>query len=97
LHEIDGRVVDGVAGEMSSEGSGASHGNGRARQVANSETAASSGEDSNGGELDRRLAAVERLVQVHDRTIKRALDLAASYLNEPRGKPGGAGRTESEP
>jgi hypothetical protein len=97
LHEIDGRVVDSVAGEISSEGSGASHGNGRARQVANSETAASSSGDSNGGELDRRLAAVERLVRVHDRAIKRALDLAASYLNEPRGKPGGTGRTESEP
>lgn len=94
LHEIDGRMVDGVASEMSSEGSGASHGNGHARQ--SSGVAASSRVASNTAELDRRLAAVEQLVKVHDRTIKRALDLAASYLNEPRGKSSGVGRAESD-
>jgi general secretion pathway protein A len=98
LHEIDGRMVDSVASEMSSEGSGASHVNGRGKQIANGDVTASSGVDSNSGELDRRLAAVERLVKVHDRTIKRALDLAASYLNEPRGKPTGAAPSpEGEP
>lgn len=97
LHEIDGKMVDSVAGEMSSEGSSVGYGNGRGKQIANGNAAVSSRADSNGGELDRRLAAVERLVKVHDRTIKRALDLAASYLNEPRGKATGTAPTESEP
>jgi len=96
LHEIDGKMVDSVAGEMSSEGSGASPVNGRGKKIANGEGTANGPVDSNGGELDRRLAAVERLVKVHDRTIKRALDLAASYLNEPRGKPTGASSPEGE-
>ena len=97
LHEIDGRMVDSVAGEMTSEGSGASHVNSRGKRVANGEASASGSDDSNGVELDRRLAAVEQLVKVHDRTIKRALDLAASYLNEARGKPAGAPSPEGEP
>src|SRR5579859_5526055 len=96
-HEIAGQMVDSVAGEMTSEGSGASYRNGQGREIANSDMAANSPRDSSGGEFDRRLAAVERLVKLHDRTIKRALDLAASYLNEPRGKATGTGSMESEP
>ena len=96
-HEIDERMVDGVAGEMSSEGNGARHRNGQESETAHTDVAGSSRGDGNGGEFDRRLAAVEKLVKVHDRTIKRALDLAASYLNEPRGKATGTGHTESEP
>ncbi len=97
LHEIDGGMVDSVAGEMSSEGSAASPVNGRGKQIGNGDASVSSRVDSNESELDRRLAAVERLVKVHDRTIKRALDLAASYLNEPREKPTGASSPERGP
>jgi hypothetical protein len=97
-HEIDGSMVDSVAGEMLSEGSGAGNVNGPGKPIANGDMTASSHVDSTGGEIDRRLAAVERLVKVHDRTIKRALDLAASYLNDPRGKPTGATPSpDSEP
>ncbi len=88
-------MVDSVAAEMTSEGSAAGQVNGRGKHIANGEAVASSHVDSS-GELDRRLAAVERLVKVHDRTIKRALDLAASYLNEPRGKSTGVS-PEGEP
>jgi hypothetical protein len=97
LHEIDGRMVDNVAGEMTGEGSAASHVNGRGRRVVSGEGTASNRVEGTGSEIDQRLAAVERLVKVHDRTIKRALDLAASYLNEPHGKTTGTSPSEGEP
>ena len=64
---------------MSSEGIGAGGGNGR-EHVPTRETAAA-GTAGSSEDLGRRLASVERLVQAHDRTIKRALDVVASYLN----------------
>jgi len=86
LHEINGGMVDNIAGEMSSDGSSISDGNGRGKQMTNTNVPVKSRIDSSGSELDRRLTAVEHLVRIHDRTIKRALDLAASYLNEPHAK-----------
>jgi general secretion pathway protein A len=87
VHEISGEMVDDVAGEMSSEGSGAVHAYSRGTGQDVTEGAVADRSGNGAGDFDRRLAAVERVVKVHDRTIKRALDLAASYLNEPRGKP----------
>jgi len=84
LHTIDADIVDNVAGEMSSEGANAAQATMRPepdKKEPISVTAGPGMEDA--AELDRRLASVERLVKVHDRTIKRALDLAASYLNGP--------------
>jgi|SRR5579872_328592 len=80
LHEITGETVDSVAAEMSVEGIGAGLTNDR-RDTEVKETAAphSGSNDTRG--LESRLASVERLVLVHDRTIKRALDVVASYLN----------------
>lgn len=87
MHEISGEMVDDVAGEMSSEGSGGGYADNRGARIEHAEGAATNRTDNGASDLDRRLSSVERLVKVHDRTIKRALDLAASYLNEPRGKP----------
>jgi general secretion pathway protein A len=84
LHRIDDAVVDSVGGEMAREA-------GRPmpepqprmaepQQPFNGESAA---KHSNGEAaiFEPRIAALERLVKVHDRTIKRAIELAATYLN----------------
>ena len=96
-HEIDGEMVDSVAGEISSEGSGANQRNGHGQQGATGEVAAIDHGSDNSGDFNRRLAALERRVKAHDRTIKRAIDVVASYLNEPRGKANNAPPAEGEP
>ena len=90
LHEITDQVVEGVAGEMSNEGTSS------VREIAGNrpmkrEIAPVEANTPNTGELERRLASLEKLVNVHDRTIKRAIELASDYLNgdaavESRGK-----------
>ena len=79
LHEINESVVDTVAGEMSSEGmrpprGGAYGGGGNGQSLAS---------DLNGAAaiFEERLASLEKLVKVHDRTIRRAIELTAAYLN----------------
>jgi general secretion pathway protein A len=79
LHEIDAAVVNRVAAEMSLEGL-------RTKLDLGRNTAAPKGamtESANGELVDfeQRLSSVEELVRMHDRTIKRAIELAASYLN----------------
>jgi general secretion pathway protein A len=78
LHEIDGTVVDSVAGEMSMEGL-------RTKiDLADSNAAVKEpgpAAPNEGPDFERRLSSLEALVGIHDRTIKRALGLAASYLN----------------
>jgi general secretion pathway protein A len=97
-HEIGGSMVDVVAGEMSAESAGvvvdltsSLRGPGSAQRKA--------AEDANG--FDHRLTSLERLVQVHDEAIRRALELVSTYLDQkdalpaaeahPRGKAGGGG------
>ncbi len=86
LHEIDDQMVDNVAGEMSHEGLSTlreievHHRPSPRREVALA-AAPVNGPVNGAAEFEQRLEAVERLVQVHDKTIKRAIDLASDYLN----------------
>ena len=81
LHEVTAELVELVAGEMASEGM---------RTTAKAERLQRSPEevparDSDGddiAELGQRLASIEELVQVHDRTIRRAIELLANYLDK---------------
>jgi len=76
LHEINESVVDTVAGEMSSEGMRPPrNGNGQSLTGDLNGTAAI---------FEDRLASLEKLVKVHDRTIRRAIELTAAYLNRPK-------------
>ena len=78
-HAISAAFVDNVAGEMQSEGA---EGIGKQpREATPVEPAEVNGGATPPADLDHRLRALERIVRVHDRTIKRALDLAASYFN----------------
>jgi general secretion pathway protein A len=87
LHEIDERVVDTVASEMSTEGMRpARNGNGNGAAV-NGAPVASYSNGAAASVLEDRLASVEKLVKVHDRTIRRAIELTAAYLNRAP-KPG---------
>lgn len=81
LHEIDEKVVDTVAGEMSSEGMRAIRAGAHSQAVNGKANA----DHSNGANtaFEERLASVEKLVKVHDRTIRRAIELTAAYLNRP--------------
>jgi len=79
LHRIDDKVVDTVAAEMSSEGT---------RMVAPPPPVAAPREppplhqaNGAGADVEGRLASLETLVRAHDRTIKRGIELAASYFN----------------
>ena len=83
LHEIDDRMVDSVAGEMSQEGLSTLREIEVHRPPRRELSVAAP--PSGAHDLERRLEALERTVQVHDKTIKRAIDLASEYLN------GGAG------
>jgi general secretion pathway protein A len=79
LHQIDERVVDAVAGEMLSEGMRPTRNDAYGGGANGHATAG----DLNGATavFEERLASIEKLVKVHDRTIRRAIELTAAYLN----------------
>lgn len=81
LHEINGDVVENVVGEMSSEGTRAAAAVDRPPRPA-SEALALRPDEADDGDVGQRLASVEKLVQVHDRTIRRAIELVASYFDK---------------
>ena len=86
LHRIDDHVVDEVAQEMLREGMRTTSdiaGQGPAMRTvtSNAPAPASSGSVGDLDLLDSRVAALEKSVKVHGRTIKRAIELAASYLD----------------
>ena len=80
-HAITGDFVDAVAREMAAEG---------ARPMLNLEPMARGpdfaptrlGDIDGVAALERRLARIETLVQAHDKTIRRAIDLVATYLGD---------------
>lgn len=77
-HEITDAFVDVVAGEMLAEGTRPAT---ESQGLPSSEPAPA---HRNGSEVDaefaRRLKRVERLVMAHDKTINRAIEIAAVYL-----------------
>lgn len=80
LHRLDDAAVDTVAGEMATEG----------RRVEPAFALAQPDyrpdpqpQPQALAALEDRLAKVEKLLKVHDKTIKRGIELAASYLNAP--------------
>lgn len=85
LHLIDEAVVETVGSEMTREGGRALPP--RPPEPAEASEAMLNGEpamrNGNGhvAMIEHRLAALERLVRVHDKTIKRAIEIAADYLN----------------
>ncbi len=80
LHELDETAVESVAGEMAREGTRTAGdvGGPRAAPKPNGHGGAADGLS----DVEDRLAAMEKLVRAHDRTIKRAIELASSYLND---------------
>jgi general secretion pathway protein A len=80
LHELDENVVDGVASEMSLEGAGSKSGNGHAEPAARSDELAETIHRQL-SDMRHRVQSVEKRVEIHDRTIKRGIELAATYLN----------------
>ena len=80
LHEINAAFVDNVASEMSTEGANAGFKPRQALEPVHA-TTGTNGTAALSSEFDRRLGSLEKLVRLHDRTIRRALDLAASYFN----------------
>jgi general secretion pathway protein A len=80
LHEISGEVVETVVGEMSSEGARAIVDVDRSQRPAlEASTVRVNRQDD--ADIGPRLANVEKLVQVHERTIRRAIELVASYFD----------------
>jgi putative secretion ATPase (PEP-CTERM system associated) len=80
LHQLDDTVVENVAGEMSSEGMRTGLDAGQTHALASKE-APRVLDNAEAAEIEKRLSSIEKQVKVHDRTIKRAIELAASYLN----------------
>ena len=87
LHRIDERIVDEVSQEMLREGMRTSTDvGGQPAQVRTVVANPPPQQPANGAHsevdlLDQRVAALEKSVRVHGRTIKRAIELAASYLD----------------
>jgi general secretion pathway protein A len=80
LHQLDETVVDGVASEMSLEGVRGKPGNGHADPVARTDVLADI-IDRQLADMRHRVQSVEKRVEIHDRTIQRGIELAATYLN----------------
>ena len=88
LHHLDDAAVETVAGEMHAEGMRQdpliqthphqTHTLARHRRDPDQDTQLDA--------IQTRLLALEKLVKIHDKTIKRGIELAASYLNanEPK-------------
>ena len=81
LHELDDKVVDGVAGEMSLEGARGRPANGQVEAATKTDYQTADGIFRQLSDMSQRVRAVEKRVEVHDRTIKRGIELAATYLN----------------
>lgn len=99
LHEITAGLVDTVASEMLAENTRAIADVER-REPTPAPMPMPRAEDPGLGELGRRLASVEKLVQAHDKTIQRAVELIATYLESrdtqketPQRKAGSAATT----
>ena len=95
LHAIDGKDVEAVASEMAGEGM---------RAEATTYTAPAEGQTlapipaAALAQCEQRLAALEKTVKIHDKTIKRGIELAASYLNqEPANNKTPANQTQPQP
>jgi len=78
LHQLDAKDVDAVAAEMAGEGMRAESPDTvpplEPRALAPDATRLLQ-------QCEDRLAALEKTVKIHDKTIKRGIELAASYLN----------------
>lgn len=81
LHEIGCATVDAVAGEMSQEGLSARSEN-ATRKVNPIELSGADAESASAtlGDLERRLASAERVLKVHDKALRRAVQLAEFYV-----------------
>ncbi len=91
LHEIGEQTVDAVAGEMLQEGGSAASRKEQDSELGEVEEASSSGSFE---DLERRLASAERVLKVHDKTLRRAIEIAESYL---RSRPVAVGGDLNEP
>jgi len=76
LHEIGEATVEIVVGEMAQEGAAGAM-DLQTRRPRMKDTIAGNG---NASELEQRLASVEKVLKVHDKTIRRVIELAESYL-----------------
>jgi general secretion pathway protein A len=81
LHEISADVVETVVREMSAEGMRASVSSGSSVPVRLNGAAEIAARDEI-TDFQRRLEKVEKLAQVHDRTIRRAIELAPFFLDK---------------
>src|SRR5579863_3028280 len=80
LHHLDDAAVETVAGEMQAEGM--RHEPLFQTQPQNlATTPRHHAQEPQLDALNLRLLALEKLVKIHDKTIKRGIELAASYLN----------------
>jgi general secretion pathway protein A len=76
LHEIGEETVDTVAREMSQEGMSSTL-DSNPNQSPKKEPPTAEEEFT---DIEQRLASVEKVLKVHDRTIRRAIELAESYF-----------------
>ena len=81
LHQLDAAAVDTVAGEMAGEGMRPDLDNPNAAQ-APAYAAQPLAPNPAIAQCEERIAALEKTVKIHDKTIKRGIELAASYLNQ---------------
>jgi len=80
LHEISGEVVETVVREMSVEGMRVSVNGGGPPAVQQGGFAEGVARDEL-ADVKRRLERAEKLVQIHDRTIRRAIELAPFFVD----------------
>lgn len=83
IHHLDDAAVDTVAGEMATEGM-------RAEPLIPTHPTQPPQRPRNEPQLDAietRLQGLEKLVKIHDKTIKRGIELAAAYLNQDTANP----------
>jgi len=80
VHHLDDAAVDTVAGEMATEGM-------RAEPLIPTQAPLRPRNDPQIDALEARLQGLEKLVKIHDKTIKRGIELAASYLNQENPNP----------
>jgi general secretion pathway protein A len=76
LHHLEAKDVDAVASEMAGEGMRAEP------AAASAPPPLSPNAQAAIAQCQDRLSALEKTVTIHDKTIKRGIELAASYLNQ---------------
>lgn len=81
LHELDATVVDSVAGEMSFEVARSKSANGHAEPATKNEPQLAEAINRQLSDIRHKMQSIEKRVEIHDRTIKRGIELAATYLN----------------